>query len=239
MKKPLKQTPPMSANDTQLDSPTEQMIRAQLLERGIDDSRVIEAMRSIPREKFVPESQRDAAHTGRAMAIGHGQTISEAYIVALMTSALQTQPHHKVLEIGTGSGYQTAVLCKLVREVYTLERVKPLLDEAFHRLLDLGCRNVHFRLGDGTEGWPVAAPFDRILIAAAAPQVPQRLLLSQLVDGGIGVLPAGPGQQQQLLQVTRRGNKLETKELCLCRFVPLIGREGWPEGQAPTNDEED
>jgi protein-L-isoaspartate(D-aspartate) O-methyltransferase len=135
-----------------------------------------------------------------------------------------------VLDVGTGSGYQAAVLSRLVRDVYTIERVKPLLDAAFDRLLELGFRNVHFRFGDGTLGWPELAPFDRILIGAAAPQVPQRMLLSQLVDGGIAVLPAGPGQQQQLLQVTRRGEKLETRELCLCRFVPLIGREGWPEG---------
>jgi protein-L-isoaspartate(D-aspartate) O-methyltransferase len=220
----------MNANDLQIDAPTEQMIREQLLDRGIDDQRVIEAMRGVPRDRFVPPEQRENAHTGRAMAIGHGQTISEAYIVALMTCALQTQPHHRVLDVGTGSGYQAAVLSRLVRDVYTIERVKPLLDAAFDRLLDLGFRNVHFRFGDGTLGWSELAPFDRILIGAAAPQVPQRMLLSQLVDGGIAVLPAGPGQQQQLLQVTRRGDKLDSRELCLCRFVPLIGREGWPEG---------
>lgn len=217
-------------NDLQLDTPTEQMIREQLLERGITDRRVIEAMRAVPREKFVPAAQRENAHCGRALAIGHGQTISEPYIVALMTSSLDVQPHHKVLEIGTGSGYQTAVLSRMAREVFTIERVKPLLDAAFDRLLEIGCRNVHFKFGDGTMGWPQHAPFDRVLIAAAAPQVPQRLLLEQLADGGTAVLPAGPGQQQQLLRVTRRGNKLESRELCLCRFVPLIGSEGWPEG---------
>jgi protein-L-isoaspartate(D-aspartate) O-methyltransferase len=217
-------------NDVQTDTPTEQMIREQLVDRGIRDPRVIDAMRSIPRDRFVPTEQRENAHTGRAMAIGHGQTISEAYIVALMTQALELEPDHRVLDVGTGSGYQAAVLSRMVRDVYSVERVKPLLDEAFERLLDLGLRNVHFRWGDGTAGWPECAPFDRILIAAAAPQVPHRLLLAQLVDGGLAVLPAGPGQQQQLLRVRRRGNKLDTRELCLCRFVPLIGREGWPEG---------
>lgn len=216
-------------NDVQIDAPTEQMIREQLLDRGIADPRVIEAMRAVPRDRFVPVEQRENAHTGRAMAIGHGQTISEAYIVALMSQSLALEPHHRVLDIGTGSGYQAAVLSRLAREVYSVERVKPLLDEAFERVLDLGFRNVHFRLGDGTVGWPEMAPFDRVLIAAAAPQVPQRLLLSQLVDGGLAVLPAGPGQQQQLLLIKRRGNKLESRELCLCRFVPLIGSEGWPE----------
>lgn len=219
-------------NDRPVETPTDQMIREQLSERGIEDARVIEVMRGIPRERFVPADQRENALTGRAMAIGHGQTISEAYIVALMSSALDVQPHHRVLEIGTGSGYQTVVLSRLAREVFTVERVKPLLDAAFDRVLDLACRNVRFRLGDGTEGWADKAPFDRILIAAAAPQVPQRLLLAQLVDGGVAVLPAGPGQQQQLLHVTRRGNRLETRELCLCRFVPLIGREGWPAATA-------
>lgn len=205
------------------------MIREQLLERGITNRRVIEAMRSVPRDRFVPHPQRENAHLGRALAIGHGQTISEPYIVALMTHALELQPEHKVLELGTGSGYQTAVLSRLANEVYSIERVKPLLDTAFHRLLDVGCRNVHFRYGDGTLGWPEQAPFDRILIAAAAPAIPKDLLLSQLTDGGIAVMPVGPGQQQQLLQITRNGTKLQTLELCLCRFVPLIGKAGWPE----------
>lgn len=216
-------------NEVQVESPTEQMIREQLLERGITNRRVIEAMRSVPRDRFVPHPQRENAHLGRALAIGHGQTISEPYIVALMTHALEVQPELKVLELGTGSGYQTAVLSRLANEVYSIERVKPLLDTAFHRLLDVGCRNVHFRYGDGTLGWPEQAPFDRILIAAAAPAIPKDLLLSQLTDGGIAVMPVGPGQQQQLLQITRNGSKLVTLELCLCRFVPLIGKAGWPE----------
>lgn len=216
-------------NDLHAESAVEQMIREQLLDRGIRESSVIEAMRQVARDRFVPAQQRENAHLGRPLAIGHGQTISEPYIVALMTAALKVRPEHRVLELGTGSGYQTAVLAKLVDTVYTIERVKPLLDRAFETLMDQGVRNVRFRHADGTLGWPEQAPFDRIIITAAAPEVPARLLLEQLRDGGIAVLPAGPGQQQSLIRVTRFGEKLEQDELCLCRFVPLIGKEGWPE----------
>lgn len=216
-------------NDVQVESATEQMIREQLLERGIRDTRVIDAMRKVARDRFVPQPQRENAHLGRPLAIGHGQTISEPYIVALMTAALKIEPTHRVLELGTGSGYQTAVLSRLAKQVLTMERVKPLLDQAFERLYEAGCRNVRFRHGDGTLGWPEEAPFDRIIITAAAPAVPTRLFMSQLIDGGMAVLPVGPGQQQALIRVTRNGSELEQDELCLCRFVPLIGVEGWPE----------
>ncbi len=216
-------------NDLQVESATEQMIREQLLERGIRDADVIDAMRHVARDRFVPPQQRENAHLGRPLAIGHGQTISEPYIVALMTAALKIDPSHRVLELGTGSGYQTAVLSRLAKDVFTMERVKPLLDQAFDRLFEAGCRNVRFRHGDGTLGWPEEAPFDRIIITAAAPQVPKRLFMNQLNDGGMAILPVGPGQQQALVRVTRIGNKLEQDELCLCRFVPLIGEEGWPE----------
>jgi len=216
-------------NDLQVESATEQMIREQLLERGIRDAGVIDAMRHVARDRFVPPQQRENAHLGRPLAIGHGQTISEPYIVALMTAALKIDPSHRVLELGTGSGYQTAVLSRLAKDVFTMERVKPLLDQAFDRLFEAGCRNVRFRHGDGTLGWPEEAPFDRIIITAAAPQVPKRLFMNQLNDGGMAILPVGPGQQQALVRVTRIGNKLEQDELCLCRFVPLIGEEGWPE----------
>ncbi|HRK29456.1 MAG TPA: protein-L-isoaspartate(D-aspartate) O-methyltransferase [Tepidisphaeraceae bacterium] len=216
-------------NDVQTDNPAEQMIREQLLDRGITDMRVIEAIRAVPRDLFVPARQRENAHSPRPLAIGHGQTISEPYIVGLMTSALRVLPEHRVLELGTGSGYQTAVLARLAKLVFTIERVKPLLDQAFDRLHQTGCSNVKLRHGDGTLGWPEEIPFDRIIITAAAPQVPAQLLLQQLSDGGIAILPAGPGQQQSLIRVLRSGNKLEQDELCLCRFVPLIGKEGWPE----------
>jgi protein-L-isoaspartate(D-aspartate) O-methyltransferase len=208
-------------------TPQDLMIRQQIIERGITNDRVIAAMRAVPRERFFPSESRDTAHADRAASIGHGQTISQPYMVALMTARLQVAAEHKVLEIGTGSGYQTAILCKLAREVYSIERVKPLLDEAFERLLSLEIRNVHFRFGDGTIGWPEAAPFDRILIAAGAPKIPEAFLKSQLADGGVAVLPIGPAEEQMLIEVARVGDKLIRNDICACRFVKLIGAEGW------------
>ena len=208
-------------------SPLEVMIQTQVIDRGIRDERVIAALRGTPREKFFPRQTRDEAYSDRAAPIGHGQTISQPYIVALMTHRLDVQPHHKVLEIGTGSGYQTAILGKLAGAVYTVERVKPLLDDAWERLMDLNIRNIHFRYADGTLGWPEAAPYDRIIIGAGAPQLPMHLLLGQLKDGGLAVLPVGPDDEQMLVQVRRRGQKLESTDVSPCRFVKLIGQEGW------------
>ena len=210
-------------------SPLERMIQQQVVERGITDERVIAAMRDIPRERFFRPDTRSEAYAGRATPIGHGQTISEPYIVALMTHRLDVRPEHKVLELGTGTGYQTAVLAKLAGQVYSVERLKPLLDQAFERILDLGFRNVHFRHGDGTIGWPDQAPFDRIMITAGAPEIPRELLLSQLKDGGLAVLPSGPEDDQMLLEVRRDDNELKTTDICPCRFVKLIGKQGWPE----------
>jgi protein-L-isoaspartate(D-aspartate) O-methyltransferase len=210
-------------------TPQDLMIRQQIIERGIRDERVIAAMRAVPREKFFLAETRETAYADRAAPIGHGQTISQPYMVALMSARLEIAPEHRVLEIGTGSGYHTAILCKLAREVYSVERVKPLLDEAFERLLSLEIRNVHFRFGDGTLGWPEAAPFDRILIAAGAPKIPESLLKTQLVDGGIAVLPVGPADEQTLVEVRRVGQSLVTTDICGCRFVKLIGNEGWEE----------
>jgi len=211
-------------------TPQEQMIRQQIIDRGIKDERVIAALRAVPREKFFLTDAREAAYADRAASIGHDQTISQPYMVALMTARLQPAPEHKILEIGTGSGYQTAILCKLAREVNSIERIKPLLDEAFERLLSLEIRNVHFRFGDGTKGWPEAAPFDRILITAGAPKIPEELLKGQLADGGIAVLPVGPANEQMLIEVLRVGEKLISSDICACRFVKLIGAEGWTDG---------
>ena len=208
-------------------SPLERMVQQQVVERGIRDERVIEALRTVPRDRFFPGETQDEAYADRAAPIGHGQTISQPYIVALMTHHLDVQPGHTVLELGTGSGYQTAILARLAGEVYSIERVKPLLDEAFERVLSLGVRNVHFRHGDGTLGWPERAPFDRILIAAGAPALPTALLQRQLKDGGVAVLPVGPQDEQMLVEVRRRGDRLDTTEVCPCRFVKLIGDEGW------------
>ncbi len=210
-------------------SPLDQMIQSEVVDRGISDARVIAAMRAAPRERFFRTDQRTRAYAGRALPIGHGQTISEPFIVALMTERLIVEPDNRVLEIGTGSGYQTAILCKLAKEVFTIERIKPLLDEAFERLMELGNRNVHFRHADGTLGWPEQAPFDRIIITAGAPELPRNLLLSQLADGGIAVLPYGPQDQQMLVAVKRVGNRLIETEICPCRFVKLVGAEGWAE----------
>ena len=203
------------------------MIQQQVVERGIRDDRVIGALRSVPRERFFPEESRDEAYADRAAPIGHGQMISQPYMVALMTARLDLRADHKVLELGTGSGYQTAILAKLAGEVYSIERVKPLLDEAFERLMELGLRNVHFRHGDGTLGWPQQAPFDRILITAGAPEVPRELLLNQLSDGGLAVVPIGPEDEQMLVEVRRAGSDLKATDICPCRFVKLIGKEGW------------
>jgi protein-L-isoaspartate(D-aspartate) O-methyltransferase len=207
----------------------EEMIQRQLIGRDIRDARVIAAVRDVPREAFFPaDSDADPFADGPA-AIGHGQTISQPYIVALMTEALRLAPTSRVLEIGTGSGYQTAILAKLAAEVWSVERIKPLLDNAFEVLHQLGIRNVHYRFGDGTLGWPEAAPFDRILIAAGAPELPRQLLMSHLAEGGMAVLPVGPQDDQMLVRCTRKSDALQVDDLCACRFVPLIGREGWGE----------
>jgi protein-L-isoaspartate(D-aspartate) O-methyltransferase len=208
-------------------SSLEKMIRQQVMDRGIRDERVIAALRSVPRELFFQEEGRHAAYADRAAPIGHGQMISQPYMVALMTQRLDLSPEHRVLELGTGSGYQTAILCQLAGEVYSVERVKPLLDVAFERVLGLGLRNVHFRHGDGTLGWPEAAPFDRILVTAGAPELPRKLLLANLTEGGVAVLPVGPHNEQMLVEVRREGNELVVTDVCPCRFVKLVGAEGW------------
>ena len=215
--------------DNEQQSPLERMIQQQVVERGIRDERVLKALRSVPRERFFPQENRAEAFADRAGPIGHGQTISQPYMVALMTLRLDLRPDHKVLELGTGSGYQTAVLAQLAGQVYSVERVKPLLDEAFERLMSLGCRNVHFRHGDGTLGWPEQAPFDRIIITAGAPDLPKKLLTSQLAEGGVAVLPieAGEEDEQMLVEVRKEKGSLNSTDVCPCRFVKLIGAEGW------------
>ena len=214
-------------NDLHDTKSQEQMIQSQVMQRGIRDERVLAALRSVPRQRFFPNDAADA-FGDHAAPIGHGQTISQPYMVALMTERLNVLPTHRVLEVGTGSGYQTAILAHLAEQVYTIERVKPLLDQAWERLMELRLRNIHFRHGDGTAGWPEAAPFDRLLIAAGAPELPRQLLLSQLAEDGIAVLPVGPDDGQMLVQVRRRGEQLITRDICACRFVKLMGAEGWP-----------
>ncbi len=216
-------------NDTVEMTPRQRMIRQQIIERGITDARVIDAFAAVPREKFFPADVRNSAYGDHAAPIGHGQTISQPYIVALMSQRLDIRPTDRVLEIGTGSGYQTAILSHLAGEVYTVERIKPLLDAAWERLSDLGIRNVHYKFGDGTAGWSEAGPFDRIIITAAAPTLPRKFLLDHLKDGGLAVLPVGPDDSQMLIGAIRRGQELDVADICAVRFVKLIGEGGWKE----------
>ena len=197
---------------------------------GVTDTAVLAAIERIPREDFVPESFHDQAYEDRALPIGQGQTISQPQIVALMTQALEVTSRHKVLEIGTGSGYQTAVLSRLARRVYTIERHQPLLQEAEARFAQLQIHNITAIAGDGMKGWPAQAPFDRIIVTAAAPALPE-ILLDQLALGGIMVLPLGPERgDQELIKLRRSEAGIEMEKLCDVRFVPLL--PGLPREQA-------
>lgn len=203
------------------------MVSTQLRRRGIDDPGVLAALARVPRERFVPSIQIPFACDDRALGIGHGQTISQPYMVALMTQALGVEPDHRVLEIGTGSGYQTAVLAALDAQVYSIERVPELAERARAILADLHIANVQIRAGDGSLGWPEEAPFDRILVTAGAPSVPRPLLDQLDPDNGRLVAPIGPREMQNLVVVERHGTEWVTEKLLECRFVPLLGREAW------------
>lgn len=199
---------------------------AELRYKGIRDPRVLSAMEKVPRHLFVLPEYLPWAYDDRPLPIGLGQTISQPYIVALSTEALELSPEDKVLEIGTGSGYQTAILAELAKEVFTVERLAELSWEAQERLRRLGYRNVRFRVGDGTKGWPEEAPFPAILVTAAAPRVPPSLL-EQLSEGGRLVIPVGGRFHQDLWLVRKKGGKPVYEHLCPVSFVPLIGEEGW------------
>jgi protein-L-isoaspartate(D-aspartate) O-methyltransferase len=193
---------------------------------GITDARVLGAIERVPRELFVPPTFNDRAWENVALPIGHGQTISQPFVVALMSQALEVGERHKVLEVGTGSGYQAAILARLCRRVFTLERYRPLLKQAEQRFAALRLHNVTSRFGDGTKGWPEQAPFDRIIITAAAPDVPGSLVES-LADGGVLVAPVGEEKRdQRLIRVRRRDGEFAVEELGPVRFVPLV--EGLP-----------
>lgn len=204
------------------------MLRKHLRRRGIHDPAVLSALERVPRECFVPAELRSESYADRALSIDCGQTISQPYMVAVMSQTLELSGVEKVLEIGTGSGYQTAVLAELAGEVFTIERHRPLSEQAAARLEELGYRNVQFLAGDGTLGWPEQAPFDRILITAAAADCPPALL-SQLGEGGLLVAPLGNQQAQTLRALRKVGGEVRAIELAPCRFVPLIGAQGWPE----------
>lgn len=202
------------------------MIREQLERRNIRDTRVLDAMVSVPRHRFVPESLDQHAYADNALPIAENQTISQPYIVALTVAALQLRGHERVLEIGTGSGYAAAVLAQLAAEVWTIERYRSLAESAARRLADLDYTNVHVMIGDGTQGLPEHAPYDAIAVAAAGPHVP-RSLLDQLAPGGRLVIPIGSMDEQKLIRIVRTPQGLHEESLGPVRFVPLVGREGW------------
>lgn len=202
------------------------MVERQLLVRGIKDERVLATMLKVPRHQFVADALSEQAYGDYPLGIGEGQTISQPYIVALMTEALQLRGGEKILEIGTGCGYQTAILAEIVGQVYTIERIKNLGFMARRTLKNLGYKNIVMRIGDGSRGWPEAQPFDGILIAAGSPTIPAPLL-EQLADGGRLVIPVGNEDAQDLIRMTRMQNNFKKENLGACRFVKLVGRHGW------------
>jgi protein-L-isoaspartate(D-aspartate) O-methyltransferase len=202
------------------------MVRTQLIPRGIQDERVLAAMRKVPRHLFVDESIRHRAYEDVALSIGEGQTISQPYMVAVMTELLELKGTERVLEVGTGSGYQAAILAELSRDVYTIERFEKLAKEAEVKFLALGYNNIHARASDGTLGWPENAPFDRIIITAGTPKVPEPLI-AQLAEDSIIVAPVGERFSQQLVRVRKSAEGLSEEYHTMCVFVPLIGKYGW------------
>jgi protein-L-isoaspartate(D-aspartate) O-methyltransferase len=198
------------------------MVAEQIRARGVRDARVLEAMERVPRERFLPEQSRGEAHHDHPVPIGHGQTISQPYIVGYMTEALRVEAGHRVLEVGTGCGYQTAVLAEIARDVYSVEVIEPLAQAARRTLDALDYTNVHIRVGDGHQGWPEFAPYDRILVAAAAESVPPALV-DQLADTGILVIPVGVWRQE-LHVLQRHGDRLDLLATLGVRFVPLVRR---------------
>jgi protein-L-isoaspartate(D-aspartate) O-methyltransferase len=202
------------------------MVAEQLKARGIKDARVLEAMGEIPRERFVDAAQEPQAYEDRPLPIGHGQTISQPYIVALMSELARLGPTDRVLEVGAGCGYATAVLARLARSVYSLEIIEDLADRARRNLRALGILNAEVASGDGGTGWSEHAPFDAIVVWAGAPRVPV-LLLAQLADGGRLVAPVGERETQRLTVVTRRGDEFQVDAGTAVRFVDMTGRYGW------------
>jgi len=204
------------------DEARKRMVEKQIIARGIKDERVIGAMLKVPRHLFIPEQYRHYAYADSPVPIGHDQTISQPYIVALMTEELNLSSTDKVLEIGTGSGYQAAILAELAREVYTIEIIEPLAREAEARLKQLGYENVKVKVGDGYLGWPEYAPFDRIVVTCAPTEIPQPLI-DQLKEGGVMVIPVGSGGFQYLYRVKKVMGQIETEKIIPVSFVPLTG----------------
>jgi protein-L-isoaspartate(D-aspartate) O-methyltransferase len=207
-------------SDEEMTMKREQMVEKQMERRGITNPRVIEALRAVERHRFVPRAAQEEAYEDYPLAIGFGQTISQPYIVALMTEAIDPKPEDRVLEIGTGSGYQAAVLSLLVKDVYSIEIVEELGTAAADRLQQLGYGNVHVRIGDGYQGWPEHAPFDAILVTAAPPEIPPALV-DQLAEGGRMVIPVGTSYQE-LLMVEKKNGKVSKRVITVVRFVPMV-----------------
>jgi protein-L-isoaspartate(D-aspartate) O-methyltransferase len=205
------------------------MIEEQIRKRGVLSPRLLEVLARVPRHLFVPEDVAPHAYEDRALGIGDGQTISQPYMVAAMTDYLELEGSERVLEIGAGSGYQAAVLSELAKEVVTMENRPSLAEAARARLASLGYRNIQVELGDGTLGWPQAAPFNAALVAAAAPAIPPPLV-EQLAEGGRLIIPVGDTEKQTLLRIRKSAGQVLQEKLFACQFVPLRGRYGWPDG---------
>ena len=217
---------PGQENKDKFDKAKARMLKQDLKGRGITNELVLKAMAEVPREEFVPESYFSQAYADGPLPIGMGQTISQPYIVALMTQELWIEPDCEVLEIGTGSGYQTAILAELSVKVYTIERVRPLMEKARGLLDELGYSNVLFSAFDGTLGWKEYEPYDAIMVTAGAPKVPEPLY-QQLAEGGRMIIPIGDKFSQELIKIVRRRDQFRQKNLGGCRFVDLIGIHGW------------
>lgn len=215
-----------ASDNGELGSAREEMVLHQLRERGIRDENVLAAMANVPRHRFVDAALRSRAYGDHALPIGAGQTISQPYMVALMTEALQLKGGERVLEIGTGSGYQTAVLAEFTQRLFSVERSPELARAAAVVLRELGYSNVILKTADGTLGWPEHGPYDGILVTAGAPEIPAPLL-GQLADGGRLVVPVGDREIQRLEVVTKKGERLSVRTLVECAFVPLLGAAGW------------
>jgi protein-L-isoaspartate(D-aspartate) O-methyltransferase len=218
---------PLSGPSGDLATERQRMVQEQLMPRGVHEQRVLAAMSKVPREEFVPQAVRAASYTDQPLPIGYGQTISQPFIVALMTEQLRPSPKDRVLEIGTGSGYQAAVLAELVAEVYSIEIVEPLAKSAEATLQRLGYKNVHVKAGDGYQGWPEFAPFDAVIVTCAPDHVPQPLT-DQLKEGGRMIIPVGGPGLQELYLLEKENGQLRQRAVESVRFVPMTGEAEKP-----------
>ncbi len=219
-------TEPSMFNEEQYKMLRENMLSVQIKARGINGKEVLTALRKIPRHLFIPEQQREYAYEDFPLPIGESQTISQPYMVALMTQALNLKKHEKVLEIGTGSGYQSAVLSRIAKEVYTVEKIESLGLKSEKIFKELGHKNIKVKIGDGTEGWSEHAPYDGIIVTAGSPQMPKPLI-EQLSENGRIVIPIGNSFSQDLIVARKTKGELTQRTICGCMFVPLIGKYGW------------